>query len=56
MNGRRNVRIIERRFSDKWKYKVACMKGSERIGRRQRRMGDLWWKINIVVQEFKKKD
>ena len=39
-NGRRKVRIIER-FSDKWRDKVTCMKGSERIGRRQRRMGDL---------------
>ena len=41
MNGRRKVRIIERRFSDKWRDKVTCMKGSERIGKRQRRMGNL---------------
>ena len=41
MNDRRKVRIVERRFSDKWRDKVACIKGSERIGRRQRRMGDL---------------
>ena len=40
-NGRRKVRIIEISFSDKWRDKVTCMKGSERLGRRQRRMGDL---------------
>ena len=37
----RYIRIIERRFSDKWRDTVACMTGSERIGKRQRRMGDL---------------